>query len=87
MFQDVLILSIENIINFWVVNSGDSFHATPHRNHFHDYVQGDFGQVYLGHDKPLDIIGKRKVFVKSENGNQWFLKDVKPPLGLRKNLI
>ena len=43
VLQDALILSIENVINLWVVDSGASFHATPHRKHFHDYVQGNFG--------------------------------------------
>ena len=70
-----------------MVDSGDSFHATPHRKHFHDYVQGDFGHVCLGDDKPLDIVGKGKVLIKLENGNQWLLKEVKHVPGLRKNLI
>ena len=70
-----------------MVDSGASFHATPHRKYFHDYVQGDFDQVCLGDDKPLDIIGKGKVLIKFENGNQWFLKEVKHVLDLRKNLI
>jgi len=41
VLQDDLILSLENIIDAWVVDSGASFHATPDRKHFHDYVQGD----------------------------------------------
>ena len=43
VLQDSLILSVESIINYWVVDSGASFHATPHRKHFHDYVQANFG--------------------------------------------
>ena len=70
-----------------MVDSRNLFHATPHRKHFHDYVQGDFGQVCLGDDKPLDIIRKGKVLIKLENGNQWLLKDVKHVVGLKKNLI
>jgi len=38
VLQDALILYLENIINAWVVDSGASFHATPDRKHFHDYV-------------------------------------------------
>jgi hypothetical protein len=48
VLQDALILSVDNISESWVVDSGASFHATPHRKHFLDYVQGDFGQVYGG---------------------------------------
>ena len=55
VLHDALILSLENIIDAWVVDSGASFHATPDRKHFHDYVQGDFGQVRLGDDKPSKI--------------------------------
>jgi hypothetical protein len=43
VLQDALILSVDNISKSWVVDSGASFHATPHRKHFLYYVQGDFG--------------------------------------------
>jgi hypothetical protein len=43
VLQDALILSLDNIIDSWVVNLGASFYSTPHRKHFQDYVQGDFG--------------------------------------------
>jgi hypothetical protein len=52
VLQDVLILSVDNISESWVVDSGDSFHVTPHRKHLLYYVQGDFGQVHLGDDAP-----------------------------------
>ena len=70
-----------------MVDTGALFHATPHRKHFHDYVQGDFEWVCLGDEKPLDIIGKGKVLIKLENGNQWLLNDVKDVIGLKNNLI
>ena len=57
VLQDVLILSLENIIDTWVVDLGASFHATSDKKHFHDNVQGDFGQVQLGDDKTCKIIG------------------------------
>ena len=40
---------------------GASFHATPHRGYFIDYVQGDFGLVYLGVNEPCQICGKGKM--------------------------
>jgi len=64
VFQDALILSLENIIDVWVVDSGASFHATLDRKFFYDYYQGDFGHVLLGDDKPCKIIGMGKVFIK-----------------------
>ena len=52
VLQDALILYFENVTDSWGVDSGDSFHATPDKKYFHDYVQGDFVQVRLGDDKP-----------------------------------
>ena len=87
VLQDALILSLENIIDAWVVDSGTSFHATLDKNHFHDYVQGDFGQIHLGDDKLCKIVGMGKVFIKQQNGNQWLLKAVRHVPDLKKNII
>jgi hypothetical protein len=64
VLQDALILSVDNISESWVVDSRASFHDTPHRKHFLDYVQGDFGQVRLGDDAPCKIVGMGKVKIK-----------------------
>ena len=56
MLQDVLILVLDNNSDYWVVDSGDSCHATPNRKFFHDYVRGDFGHVLLGDDEPCKIV-------------------------------
>jgi len=87
VLQDALILSLENIIDAWVVDLGASFHATPDRKHFHDYVQRDFGQVQLGDDKPCKIVRMGTVFIKQQNGNKWLLKEVRHVPDLKKNLI
>ena len=58
---DVLILSLDNMNDAWVVDSTASFHATPHKKYFQDYIQGDFGYVYLGNDKARKVVGKGKV--------------------------
>ena len=52
MLQDSLIIFVDNISESWVVDLGVSFHSTPHRIFFLDYVQDDFGQIYLGDDVP-----------------------------------
>jgi hypothetical protein len=61
VLQDALILSLDNITKYWVVDSGASFHTTPHREYFQDYVPDDFGHVYLGDDEPCQTIGMGKV--------------------------
>ena len=85
--QDALILSLDNINDAQVVDLGASFHATPYRKYFQDYVQGDFGYVYLGDDKAYNIVGKGKVLVMLQNKDQWMLNHVRHILDLRRNLI
>jgi hypothetical protein len=87
VLQDVLIFYVDNISESWVVDSGASFHATSHRKHFLDYVQGDFGQVHLGDDAPLEVVGMGKVQIKKKNGNYWLLKEVRHVPDLKKNII
>ena len=58
--EDSLLLSLKSVDDLWVLDSGASFHATPHRGYFIDYVQGDFGIIYLGDNKSCQIVGKGK---------------------------
>jgi hypothetical protein len=87
VLQDALILSLDNNTKSWLVYSGSSFHATPHRKYFQDYVQGDFGHVYLGDDEPRQIVGMGKVKIKKNNGNQLLLVEVRHIPYSRINLI
>ena len=64
MLQDALILALDNTSDNWVVDSGASCHATPHRKFFHDYVPGDFGHVLLWDDEPHKVVGMGKVWIK-----------------------
>ena len=43
VLSGALILLLDNNIDSWLVDLGDSFHATLDRKYFQDYVQGDFG--------------------------------------------
>jgi hypothetical protein len=83
------ILSFDNITESWVIDSRDSFHATPHRKYFQYYVQGDlnFGQVYLGDDEPCQIVGMGKLKLKKNNKIQWLLKGARHITDMRRNLI
>ena len=85
--QDALILSLDSINDCWVLESSASYHAIPHRKYLLDYVQGDFGQVYLGDDRPCKIARKGNIQIKLPNRNQWLLKEVRHILDLRRNLI
>ena len=50
--EDSLLLSLESVDDSWVLDSGVSFHSTPHRGYFIDYLQWDFGLIYLGDNEP-----------------------------------
>ena len=71
--EDALLLSLESVDDSLVIDSSASFHATPYRGYFIDYVQGDFGLVYLGNNEPCQIVGKGKVKMKLQNVNCWLL--------------
>jgi hypothetical protein len=85
VLQDGLIFYLDNTTDSWVVNSGDSFHVTPHRKYFQDYVQGDFGKLYLGDYEPCQIFVMGNI--KKNNGNQWLLKEVRHIPYMRRNII
>ena len=85
--EDSLLLSLESVDDSWVLDFGSSFHATPHRGYFIDYVQEDFGLVYLGDNEPYQIVGKGKIKIKLQNGNHWLLHEVKHVPRLSRNLI
>ena len=85
--EDDLLLSLESTDDSLVLDSGASFHATPHRGYFIDYVQGDFGLVYLGDNKPYQIVGNGKVKIKLQNVKHWLLHEVRHVARLSRNLI
>jgi len=84
--DDALILSLDNVDDSWVLDSEASFHATPHRSYFIDYVQGDFGLVYLGDNEPYQIVRKGRIKIKLQNGNHWLLQEVRHIPRLSRNL-
>ena len=85
--ENSLLLSLESIDDSWILDSSASFYATPHRGYFIDYVQGNFGLVYLRDNEPYQIIGKGKVKIKFHNGIHWLLHVVRHVLRLSRNLI
>ena len=53
----------------------------------YDYVARKFGKGCLVDDEHLDIMGKGDVHIKTINGFQWKLHDVKYVPSFKKNLI
>ena len=85
--EDALLLSLESVNAYWVLDFGALFHATPHRDYFIDYVEGDFGLFHLGDNEPYQIFGKGKIKIKLQNGNHWLLHEVRHVPKLSRNLI
>ena len=69
------------------MDSGASFHTTPHREIIQNYVAGDFGKVYLADGSALGVMGRGDVRILLPNGSVWLLEKVRHIPNLRKNLI
>ena len=69
------------------MDSGASFHTTPHREIIQNYVAGNFGKVYLADSSALDVVGMGDVRILLPNGSVWLLEKVRHIPKLRWNLI
>ncbi|KAB5561215.1 hypothetical protein DKX38_006172 [Salix brachista] len=85
--HEALLLSVSSPLDSWVLDSGASFHTTPHQNILQNYVAGDYGVVYLADGEPLRIIGIGDVEIKLPNNSTWRLQQVRHVPELKKNLI
>ena len=71
----------------WLIDSGASFHFTPHREWFCEYEKYDGGDVFLGDDRKDRIVGRRKVKLKLQGGRVRTLSGVLHIPALARNLI
>jgi hypothetical protein len=55
VYLDSSITHVDN--EAWLVDSGASFHMTPHREWFYEYERYDGVNVFLGDDSTTRIIG------------------------------
>eukprot|EP00253_Pinus_taeda_P013395 PITA_13395 len=59
----------------WLIDSGASFHFTPHREWFCEYEKYNGGDVFLGDNQKARIIGCGKVKLKLQGVKTVFEKD------------
>ena len=71
----------------WLIDSGASFHFTPHREWFYEYEKYDGGDVFLGDDRKARISGRGKVKLKLQGGRVRTLSGVLHIPALARNLI
>ena len=63
------------------------FHTIPHQEIIQNYVEGDFGKVYLADGEALDVMGMGDIRIILPNGFVWLLQKVRHIPDLRRNLI
>ncbi|GAA0145953.1 hypothetical protein LIER_06020 [Lithospermum erythrorhizon] len=71
----------------WVIDSGASFHVTPHKSFFMTYKQGDLGEARMGNNGVSEIKEICDICLKSDRGSEIILKDVRHIPDFRLNLI
>ena len=85
--QDALLLTIESLLDDWVLDSGALFPTTPHQEIMQNYVAGDFNKVYLADGTALDVMGMGDICILFPNESVWLLEKVLHIPDLRRNLI
>jgi len=71
----------------WLIDLSASFHFTPPREWFYKYDKYDGGDVFLGDDRKVRIIGRGKVKLKLQGGRVRTLLGVLHIPALAINLI
>ena len=71
----------------WLIDSGSSFHMTPHREWFCEYEKYDGSNVFLGNDSTTRIIGRGRVKLRLIDGRIRTLPGVLHIQGLARNPI
>ena len=65
--DNVLLLADHITIDDWVLDSSTSFHITLHKEIMTNYVDNDFGKIYLADGQSLDVVGIGDVRIKQPN--------------------
>ena len=83
----VLVATSDITVQDWIMDSGASFHVTPHCEWFTCYDAKRTGRVRLGNDFACDIKGIGDIKLKFQSGATFVLKDVRHVPELTKSLI
>jgi hypothetical protein len=71
----------------WLIDSGASYHMTPHREWFSEYEKYDGGDVFLGDDSTAKILGRGRVKLLLNDGRIRTLPGVLHIPKLARSLI
>ena len=71
----------------WLIDSGASYHMTPHKEWFFEYEKYDGGDVFLGDDSTTKIMGRGRVKLLLKDGRIRTLPGVLHIPKLARSLI
>ncbi|XP_057803629.1 uncharacterized protein LOC131018962 [Salvia miltiorrhiza] len=71
----------------WIMDSGCSFHMSPHKEWFSNLNGGEYGQVFLRNDHPRKVMGVGDIRLKLADGSVKILSKVRYIPDLKRNLI
>ncbi|KAL0552306.1 hypothetical protein IC582_011414 [Cucumis melo] len=84
---EVLMVSHKDIQDAWIMDSGCTFHMTPHRDFLTNFQKGDGGKVLLGDNGTCDVKGTGSVQISTHDGMVRILTNVRYVPKLKRNLI
>lgn len=84
---NILRASSRNYTYAWIISSGCSYRTTSHQKWFTTFRLGNFGFIYLGHDKACTVIGIGQRKISMDNGGVRILKDVRYYVLYRKMVL
>ncbi|KAD3641917.1 hypothetical protein E3N88_31141 [Mikania micrantha] len=85
--SDVLVVTRDKSNEELIMDSGCSYHMTPHKTYFSELLIEEMGTVQLGDDRPCTIQGQGTVILKLMNGEEVKLTKVRYIPELSRNLI
>ena len=85
--HDALLLSVDNPIDSWILDSGASFHTIPIHEILENYMAGNVKRVYLADGTALDVVGTDDVCIRVHSDSLWKLQKVRHIPELKKNMI
>ncbi|KAG8387460.1 hypothetical protein BUALT_Bualt02G0023600 [Buddleja alternifolia] len=71
----------------WIIDSGASYHITPHRDMFTSYMSGNSGRVRMANHGVTEVIGMGNINLETDTGCRLILRDVKHIPDIRLNII
>ena len=77
MNPSLVIASDGNDVSDWIIDSGASFHVTPHRGWFFAYYDSRKGFVRLDNNQSCEIVDIGDVQLWFQNGSSFLLKNVR----------